>query len=108
MCGTISLLPPYAIIVWTGTISPLPFARLTIQNDAYKLKHTKVKYASQSCLHILLEERCLSFPETIHAEILCTSDYFKFEVLKQNTFTKKDIIKMDTSVEFQWYQWCEI
>jgi len=80
--------------VWTGTISPLPFARLTIQNDAHKLKHTKVKYAPQSCLHILSEERCLSFPDILHAEILCTSYYFKFKVLKQNTFTKKDIIKI--------------
>lgn len=53
-----------------------------------------INWSIQSCLHILLEERCLSFPATLHAEILCTSDYFKFKVLKQNTFTKNDIIKI--------------
>lgn len=57
-------------MVWTGTTSPLPFARLSIQSDAsYKLKHTKVKYTSQSSFPILSDQRCPSFPDTLHAEI---------------------------------------
>jgi hypothetical protein len=74
-------------MLWTGTTLPLPFARLTIQTDAFEGYICITKFFA----YFVRPELSCNF-QILDTEILCISLNFEFKILKQNTFTE-DVLK---------------